>query len=55
MTLAMAWGLISGTILTLSFIPPAYAILEDFLGLMNRVFNRNKSEDSEANPTEGMA
>ena len=29
MTLAMAWGLTSGTILTLVWVPPAYAILED--------------------------
>ncbi|GAB4421031.1 MAG: hypothetical protein OHK0056_31770 [Bacteriovoracaceae bacterium] len=30
MTMAMAWGLTSGTILTLIWIPPAYAILEDW-------------------------
>lgn len=30
-TLAMAWGLTSGTILTLIFIPPAYSILEDWV------------------------
>ncbi len=30
MTLAMAWGLTSGTILTLVWVPAAYAILEDF-------------------------
>ncbi|MGH1469113.1 MAG: efflux RND transporter permease subunit [Bdellovibrionales bacterium] len=30
MTLAMAWGLTSGTILTLIWVPAAYAILEDF-------------------------
>ncbi len=49
MTLAMAWGLTSGTILTLSFIPPAYAILEDFVNLMNRITKKVKSapEDSQ--------
>jgi multidrug efflux pump subunit AcrB len=30
MTLAMAWGLTSGTILTLIWVPCAYAILEDY-------------------------
>ncbi|MBT4761657.1 MAG: efflux RND transporter permease subunit [Bdellovibrionaceae bacterium] len=30
MTLAMAWGLTSGTILTLVWVPAAYAILEDY-------------------------
>jgi multidrug efflux pump subunit AcrB len=36
-TLAMAWGLTSGTILTLVFIPPAYAILEDWVAFLKRV------------------
>jgi multidrug efflux pump subunit AcrB len=30
MTLAMAWGLTSGTVLTLIWVPASYAILEDF-------------------------
>lgn len=34
MTMAMAWGLTSGTILTLIWIPPAYAILEDWTALI---------------------
>src|SRR5690606_12674131 len=37
MTLAMAWGLTSGTILTLIWIPAAYAILEDWVSFMARV------------------
>ncbi|MBH47240.1 MAG: hypothetical protein CME71_03620 [Halobacteriovorax sp.] len=37
MTLAMAWGLTSGTLLTLIWIPPAYAILEDWVALMVRI------------------
>src|SRR5690606_13256907 len=37
MTLAMAWGLTSGTILTLVWIPAAYAILEDWVNLMARL------------------
>jgi multidrug efflux pump subunit AcrB len=35
-TLAMAWGLTSGTILTLVFIPPAYAIVEDWVAFISR-------------------
>lgn len=40
MTLAMAWGLTSGTILTLVWIPAAYAILEDWISLLNKVKNK---------------
>jgi multidrug efflux pump subunit AcrB len=36
-TLAMAWGLTSGTILTLVFIPPAYAIIEDWMAFLKRL------------------
>ena len=39
MTLAMAWGLTSGTILTLVWVPCAYAILEDFSKLQEKIFN----------------
>ena len=35
MTLAMAWGLTSGTILTIVWVPCAYAILEDFTNRMD--------------------
>jgi multidrug efflux pump subunit AcrB len=35
-TLAMAWGLTSGTILTLIFIPPAYAIIEDWIAYLSK-------------------
>lgn len=34
MTMAMAWGLTTGTIFTLIFIPPAVAIVEDWIGLL---------------------
>jgi multidrug efflux pump subunit AcrB len=48
MTLAMAWGLTSGTILTLVWVPCAYAILEDwdkFLkALIAKLFNRSTEE-----------
>jgi multidrug efflux pump subunit AcrB len=37
MTLAMAWGLTSGTILTLVWVPCAYAILEDWNHFMAKV------------------
>jgi len=40
MTLAMAWGLTSGTLLTLIWVPPAYAILEDFDRLMKNLFSK---------------
>ena len=43
LTLAMAWGLTSGTILTLVWVPTAYAILEDFVGLSQRIFGRKKT------------
>lgn len=35
-TLAMAWGLTSGTLLTLIFIPPAYAIIEDWVAFLGK-------------------
>lgn len=37
MTLAMAWGLTTGTILTLVWIPAGYAIIEDFVNLRNKI------------------
>ena len=37
MTLAMAWGLTTGTIFTLVFIPPAYAILNDWIKFLLRL------------------
>lgn len=45
MTLAMAWGLTSGTLLTLIWIPPAYAILEDWIAFLMRLKDKflNKS------------
>ncbi|WP_417336044.1 efflux RND transporter permease subunit [Halobacteriovorax marinus] len=55
MTLAMAWGLTSGTILTLSFIPPAYAILEDFLNLVNRITKRKKHIEEDMNGSQELA
>ena len=38
MTLAMAWGLTTGTILTLIWVPCAYGILEDWISLLKRIF-----------------
>ena len=40
MTLAMAWGLTSGTILTLVWVPCAYAILEDFEKFIDKITGR---------------
>jgi multidrug efflux pump subunit AcrB len=37
MTMAMAWGLTSGTILTLIWVPCAYAILEDFNVFISKI------------------
>jgi len=54
MTLAMAWGLTSGTILTLVWVPCAYAILEDFNGLTARIIAKvtgKKSTSIESNDT----
>ncbi|MBL6988139.1 MAG: efflux RND transporter permease subunit [Bacteriovoracaceae bacterium] len=50
MTMAMAWGLTSGTILTLVWVPCAYAILEDFNQLVKKIFQFNKQRliESEA-------
>lgn len=48
MTMGMAWGLTSGTILTLIFIPCAYAILEDLFTLVGKVkskFSKNTDDD----------
>ncbi len=39
MTLAMAWGLTSGTIFTLVWIPCAYGILDDFLRFSKKSFS----------------
>lgn len=43
MTLAMAWGLTSGTILTLIWIPCAYGILEDLNVFMKKIFSKVES------------
>ena len=40
MTLAMAWGLTTGTILTLVWVPCAVGILEDWSALLARIFSR---------------
>ncbi|MBN21236.1 MAG: hypothetical protein CL678_08100 [Bdellovibrionaceae bacterium] len=42
MTLAMAWGLTSGTILTLLWVPCAYAILEDLTMTWNKFRGKKK-------------
>ena len=53
-TLAMAWGLTSGTILTLIFIPPAYALVEDWVAFITRnrfirrIYNIPFLQDKEA-------
>jgi multidrug efflux pump subunit AcrB len=46
MTMAMAWGLTSGTILTLVWAPCAYAILEDWNNFISR-FNLFKGDTEE--------
>ncbi|MEX1100089.1 MAG: efflux RND transporter permease subunit, partial [Bacteriovoracaceae bacterium] len=42
MTLAMAWGLTSGTILTLVWVPCAYALLEDWNNFLKKLPLLNK-------------
>lgn len=46
MTMALAWGLVSGTILSLIWVPCAYAITEDFLQYV-RGFGRRSKEKAE--------
>ena len=41
MTLAMAWGLVTGTIFTLIWVPCAYALLEDIINGMKKLFGLN--------------
>lgn len=59
MTLAMAWGLTTGTILTLIWIPAGYGIIEDMVTLRNKIpffakmAARQKLRDDVA-PTEAM-
>lgn len=38
MTLALAWGLFTGTLLTLIWIPSGYAIIEDIMSFMKKKF-----------------
>jgi multidrug efflux pump subunit AcrB len=47
MTMAMAWGLTSGTILTLIWVPCAYAILEDWTSFLNRINIFKNKDDSD--------
>lgn len=49
MTMAMAWGLTSGTILTLIWVPCAYAILEDWTKLVKRIspFSKGNVEEDD--------
>jgi len=53
MTLAMAWGLVSGTILALLWVPCAYAITEDISGGLSRLLKR-KSPSRQDTPAEGL-
>lgn len=54
MTLAMAWGLTTGTILTLVWIPAGYGIIEDVVALRDRLIARwRKKSNPLENPTLG--
>ena len=44
MTLALAWGLVSGTLLTLIWIPCGYAIIRDIDKLFSKLFSRKKPQ-----------
>jgi multidrug efflux pump subunit AcrB len=45
LAMAMAWGLASGTILTLLWVPCAYAITEDLAGATGRLFGRPRRSE----------
>ncbi len=47
MTLAMAWGLTTGTILTLIWIPAGYAIIEDMMKLVRKLPFLSKIKNDE--------
>ncbi|MFK7824276.1 MAG: efflux RND transporter permease subunit [Oligoflexales bacterium] len=47
MTLAMAWGLTSGTILTLVWVPSAYAIIEDFASIPRLIFGKKERTEKQ--------
>jgi len=47
--LALAWGLTSGTILTIIWVPCAYGIATDLTGLMSRIMGRKPVEPSTNN------
>jgi multidrug efflux pump subunit AcrB len=44
LAMAMAWGLVSGTVLTLIWIPCAYAISEDIIYVFDKFIRRKKSK-----------
>ena len=46
MTMAMAWGLTTGTIFTLVWIPCAYGIIEDGCKLFGKVLSRDGKEST---------
>lgn len=50
MTLAMAWGLTTGTILTLVWIPAGYAIIEDFSAFTAKVWAKLRPRKNKAMP-----
>ena len=49
MTLAMAWGLTSGTFLTLIWVPCAYALLEDWNKFLLKFKMLRRFADSDEN------
>ena len=53
MTLAMAWGLTSGTILTLIWVPCAYAILEDWNDFLSKFTLFKKSKEKKVDESLG--
>lgn len=56
MTLAMAWGLTTGTILTLMWIPAGFGIIEDFGKLINKIpYLPNKLKTTPYEPTYNSA
>ena len=54
MTLAMAWGLVSGTILALLWVPCAYAITEDMSRFFAKIFSMERKKQINLSSAQGV-
>lgn len=55
MTLALAWGLVTGSILTLFWVPCAYAITEDLSSIKSKLLSKHQTEKLEVTPRSSLA